>query len=73
MLTSWHGGFFLFFAGAITISGLGVWIFVPETKGRTLEGMDAVFGNAYSVEINMGNEFEMRDGVVGMRGGEQKD
>lgn len=72
MLTSWHGGFFLFFAGAITISGVAVWLFVPETKGRTLEGMDAVFGNAYGAENNMGDENEMREGVVGMRGGEQK-
>ncbi|KAF4617961.1 hypothetical protein G7Y89_g15019 [Cudoniella acicularis] len=28
--------------------GLGVWWFVPETKGRTLEGMDAIFGCAYA-------------------------
>jgi hypothetical protein len=42
-----HGGFFFFFAACITIMLIFVYFLVPETKGRTLEGMDEVFGTAY--------------------------
>ncbi|KAL5318406.1 hypothetical protein ACEPPN_013466 [Leptodophora sp. 'Broadleaf-Isolate-01'] len=59
MLTNLHGGFFFFFAACITIMGLFVYFFVPETKGRTLEGMDEVFGSAYG---------ELVGGVVEFRG-----
>lgn len=31
--------------------GLFVFFLVPETKGRTLEGMDEVFGSAYGDAI----------------------
>ena len=47
MVTNMRGGFFLFFAGCITIMLVAVFFLVPETKGRTLEGMDEVFGSAY--------------------------
>ncbi|KAK0107892.1 hypothetical protein ONS96_003679 [Cadophora gregata f. sp. sojae] len=47
MLTNLRGGFFYFFASCITIMGLFVFFLVPETKGRTLEGMDEIFGSAY--------------------------
>ncbi|KAG7571074.1 hypothetical protein FFLO_01038 [Filobasidium floriforme] len=36
-------GAFLFFAAFGFSSGLWVWIFVPETKGKSLEQMDEVF------------------------------
>ncbi|KAK0103703.1 hypothetical protein ONS95_005710 [Cadophora gregata] len=47
MLTNLRGGFFYLFASCITIMGLFVFFLVPETKGRTLEGMDEIFGSAY--------------------------
>lgn len=47
----------------IVVMGLGVWFVVPETKGRTLEAMDLVFGTAYgdAVEVELR---EYREGVV---------
>jgi hypothetical protein len=54
MLANWHGGFFFFFAGCIVVMGGLVWWCVPETKGRTLEGMDGVFGSAYGVVGELG-------------------
>lgn len=38
-------GTFIFFGGVTTIGVLYVWFFVPETKGRTLEEMDELFGS----------------------------
>ncbi|KAG4435614.1 hypothetical protein IFR05_008889 [Cadophora sp. M221] len=59
MLTNLHGGFFFFFATCITLMGFFVFFLVPETKGRTLEGMDEIFGSAYG---------ELVGGVVEFRG-----
>lgn len=39
--------FFFFFAASTIVSGTLVFFFLPETKGRTLEGMDEVFGTPY--------------------------
>lgn len=39
---SW--GLYILFAGFLTLGVVFVWFFVPETKGRTLEEMDQVFG-----------------------------
>ncbi len=47
MLSLWGGGFFFFFASCLVVMGLGVWFFIPETKGKTLERMDEIFGTAY--------------------------
>jgi hypothetical protein len=62
MLSEWHGGFFFFFASTIVVMGLAVFFLVPETKGRTLEGMDEVFGSAYPdglvTEMEHGAELE---------------
>ena len=37
--------------------GCAVFFWVPETKGKTLERMDDVFGSAYGdvVEVELGN------------------
>jgi hypothetical protein len=48
MVSNMRGGFFLFFASCMTVMLLCVYLFVPETKGRTLEAMDEIFGSAYS-------------------------
>jgi hypothetical protein len=57
MLAEWKGGFFFLFAGCLTVMGTGVWFLLPETKGKTLERMDDVFGSAYGdvVEVELGN------------------
>lgn len=40
-----HEGAFIFFAVWSLGSTFFVWFFVPETTNRTLEDMDAVFGD----------------------------
>jgi hypothetical protein len=57
MLSTLHGGFFFFFAACITIMGTIVYFLVPETKGRSLESMDEIFGSAYVDLV----EVELRD------------
>lgn len=37
-------GLYILFAGFLTLGIFFVWFFVPETKGKTLEEMDQVFG-----------------------------
>ncbi|KAL3426690.1 MFS quinate transporter [Phlyctema vagabunda] len=44
MLSSLRGGFFFFFAACTALMTVIVYLWVPETKGRSLESMDAVFG-----------------------------
>ncbi|KAI9571211.1 general substrate transporter [Boletus coccyginus] len=39
------GGTYFFFAGFAILAFLTTWLFYPETKGRTLEEMDAAFGD----------------------------
>lgn len=39
-----------------------VFFLVPETKGRTLEGMDDVFGSAYSSHEERASEVEIELG-----------
>lgn len=43
MGTAGYGMFFLF-GSFCAIMGIGVWFFIPETKGLSLEQMDALFG-----------------------------
>lgn len=38
-------GMYLFFAVWLFIGALFIWFFVPETKNKTLEEMDMVFGS----------------------------
>lgn len=46
MLASISWGLYIFFAGWLALGILFVWFMVPETKGKTLEQMDQVFGYA---------------------------
>jgi hypothetical protein len=76
MLASLKGGFFFFFASCIVVMGIGVWWLVPETKGRTLEGMDEVFGSPYGEAGEVGLElrsFRRERGVGIANGGEDRE
>ncbi|THW40772.1 general substrate transporter [Aureobasidium pullulans] len=50
MLKSISWGTYIFFAGWLAVGGAFIWLFIPETKGKTLEEMDAAFGSHSSVE-----------------------
>lgn len=43
MLQNWQWGTYIFFAGFLACGIVWVWIFLPETKGASLEDMDRVF------------------------------
>ncbi|KAF6823366.1 MFS monosaccharide transporter [Colletotrichum plurivorum] len=43
-------GAYVFFAAFCALSFFWVWFFVPETKGKTLEQMDEVFGDRTGVD-----------------------
>ncbi|CEP07802.1 hypothetical protein [Parasitella parasitica] len=49
MLENITYGTYIFFACFLVLSFFFVWIFVPETKGRSLEEMDQVFGGQSAV------------------------
>lgn len=44
MLAKISWGLYIFFAAWLALGMAFVWFFVPETKGKTLEQMDQVFG-----------------------------
>lgn len=41
---------YIFFAGWLLVGGVFVYFFIPETRGKTLEEMDAAFGSHTSQE-----------------------
>ncbi|KZP25298.1 general substrate transporter [Athelia psychrophila] len=45
-----HGGTYFFFAGFSVLAFITTVVFIPETKGRTLEEMDAAFGDSSTDE-----------------------
>ncbi|KAJ5675501.1 hypothetical protein N7462_008398 [Penicillium macrosclerotiorum] len=53
MIKSWGVYTFLFYAGLDIIMAIGVWLFVKETKGKSLEEMETIFHSkaAFDVEI----------------------
>ncbi|KAK7522307.1 quinate permease [Phyllosticta citriasiana] len=50
MLDSMGWGMYIFFACWAALGGVFIYFFMPETKGKTLEEMDQVFGSKTSVE-----------------------
>lgn len=50
MISSISYGLYLFFAAWLLVGGLFVYFFIPETRGKTLEEMDAAFGSHTSAE-----------------------
>ncbi|CEG84215.1 Putative D-xylose-proton symporter [Rhizopus microsporus] len=49
MLANITYGTYIFFACFLVLSFFFVWLFVPETKGRSLEEMDEIFGGQSAV------------------------
>ncbi|KAI7386995.1 putative MFS monosaccharide transporter [Hortaea werneckii] len=66
-------GAFIFFGCVTTIGVIWVFFFVPETKGRTLEEMDEIFGDAGMAEAdNERKEKIERDiGLTALLGGDE--
>jgi hypothetical protein len=50
MLSGIGWGTYIFFAVWSALGGVFIWLCVPETKGKTLEEMDQVFGSHSSAE-----------------------
>jgi hypothetical protein len=50
MLESWRWGTYIFFCVWTILGGLFVYFCLPETKGKTLEEMDTVFGSHTTAE-----------------------
>jgi hypothetical protein len=67
-------GTFWFFS-AVTLLGLGfVWLFLPETAGKSLEGMDELFGLPWHVIGRKGAELTQGKGSMAeaLVGGDEK-
>jgi hypothetical protein len=45
-----HPGTYIFFAAWLVLAFAFYWFFIPETRGKTLEEMDAAFGSHSSQE-----------------------
>ena len=50
MITSLGYGTYMFFGSLMVLMGIWAWWAVPETKGKTLEEMEALFGVPAAVE-----------------------
>jgi len=61
MFEAWKWGTYIFFAVFLAIGIVWIWFFLPETKGVTLEEMDAVFGSRSGVEDAIMLEEAQRD------------
>jgi len=57
-------GTFWFFSVVTLLGGAFVWFFLPETKGRSLEGMDELFGLRWYIIGRKGEELAMGKGGV---------
>ncbi|OGE47599.1 hypothetical protein PENARI_c040G08407 [Penicillium arizonense] len=55
MITSLGYGTYFFFATLMICLGFWSWFFVPETKGKTLEEMEALFGAPTLVDHELGS------------------
>lgn len=53
MLDSIGFGTYIFFAGFALVAFVFTWFCIPETRGKSLEEMDAVFGDSTAHEEKM--------------------
>ena len=66
MISNIGYGTYLFFGSCTILMALWAYIFVPETKGRTLESMDQLFGAttlSYEDELTESEIQEKADAV----------
>lgn len=54
MITSLGYGTYFFFATLMVLMGFWAWYFVPETKGKSLEEMEALFGAPTAFDFESG-------------------
>ncbi|KAF7596651.1 hypothetical protein BBP40_000573 [Aspergillus hancockii] len=57
MITSLGYGTYFFFAALMIVMGVWAWVFIPETKGKTLEEMEALFGAVSSTDYEGGKSY----------------
>ncbi|KAK6516514.1 hypothetical protein TWF506_006421 [Arthrobotrys conoides] len=60
MITSLGYGTYMFFASLMVCMGIWAWWFVPETKGKSLEEMEGIFGAAKSQDLGRREEMSTR-------------
>ncbi|WPH01343.1 Quinate permease [Acrodontium crateriforme] len=68
-------GAFIFFGAITTIGALWVYFFVPETKGRTLEEMDELFGEVSfaAADLNTKARIERDIGLTALLEGDENE
>ena len=67
MITSLGYGTYFFFGSLMICMGIWAYLFIPETKGKTLEEMEALFGAPSSVDRELneyGEEVKEKSGAV---------
>ncbi|GME53117.1 putative quinate permease protein [Neofusicoccum parvum] len=71
MITSLGYGTYMFFATLMVLMGFWAWFCVPETKGKTLEDMDAIFGAPSVVGMGLAGKdgFEPQDDLEKAKSG----
>lgn len=60
-------GMFLIYAGLCVVSLIGVYFYIPETKGLPVEEIGALFGDSVAVHLT-----ETADGIVEDKESEQQ-
>lgn len=71
-IASTNFGAFIFFGIITSIGALWVYFFVPETKGRTLEEMDELFGEVgfAQADLQLKAQIEREIGLTALLDGE---
>lgn len=68
-------GTFIFFGCITTIAAIWVYFFVPETKGKTLEEMDELFGSGEAAfarrDADLKHSIERELGLLALLGEEE--
>jgi hypothetical protein len=62
MITSLGYGTYMFFGSLMVLMGFWAWWCIPETKGKTLEEMEALFGVPAAMELENVKEEKLGKG-----------